>query len=172
MRDCPFCRAPPSRTDSQILARVRKRVDKGDPVAIFNLGFQYERGQHGLETDVTRAVELYERAAELGVKNAHYNLGMDDCPFCRVPRPNTGGQALVMVRKRMDAGDAVAIWHLGSQHRFGRCGLGKDVTRAVEIYERAAELGVKDAHYNLGVLYAKGIEVEKDDMAKATRPKR
>ena len=76
MRDCPFCRAPPSRTDSQILARVRKRVDKGDPVAIFNLGFQYERGQHGLETDVTRAVELYERAAELGVKNAHYNLGV------------------------------------------------------------------------------------------------
>ena len=40
------------------------------------------------------------------------------------------------------------------------------MARAVELYERAAELGLRSAHYNLGVLYAKGAEVEKD-MAKA-----
>jgi len=42
------------------------------------------------------------------------------------------------------------------------------VTRAVELYERAAELGVKGAHYSLGVLYVDGVDVE-NDIAKAFR---
>ena len=73
-----------------------------------------------------------------------------------------------MVQKRIDAGDPVAIWHLGTKYCFGQNGLKKDVTRAVELYERAAELGVKQAHYNLGVLYDVGTDVEKD-MDKAIR---
>ena len=40
------------------------------------------------------------------------------------------------------------------------------MTRAVDLYERAAELGVKEAHHNLGVLYHGGKEVE-EDMDKA-----
>ena len=93
--------------------------------------------------------------------------GMRDCPFCRTPRPKTG-QSLALVGKRVDAGDPVAIWHLGNKYRFGQYGLVKDVTRTVELYERAAELGVKEAHFSLGVLYAEGIDVEKDT-AKAFR---
>ena len=42
------------------------------------------------------------------------------------------------------------------------------MTRAVELYERAAELGSKEAHYSLGCLYGEGTEVEKDT-AKAIR---
>ena len=38
----------------------------------------------------------------------------------------------------------------------------KDMTRAVELYERAAELGVKVAHCALGCLYNEGTDVEKD----------
>ena len=42
------------------------------------------------------------------------------------------------------------------------------MTSAVELYERAAELGFKEAHYDLGGLYAEGADVEKDT-AKAFR---
>jgi len=94
--------------------------------------------------------------------------GMRDCPFCRTPTPKTDSKILAMIRKREDAGDPVAIWHLGAKHAHGLYGLEKDVTRAIELYDRAAELGVKEAHCNLGVLYAKGAGVEKD-MAKAFR---
>ena len=73
-----------------------------------------------------------------------------------------------MVRKRVDAGDPLAIYHLGTKYQFGRSGLERDVTMAVELYERAAELGVKEAHYNLACLYYEGKEVAKD-MAKAFR---
>ena len=73
-----------------------------------------------------------------------------------------------MTQKRVDAGDPVAIYFLGIQHEYGEHGLEKDVARAFELYERAAELGVIDAHYNLGVLYDEGTDVEKDT-AKALR---
>ena len=93
--------------------------------------------------------------------------GMSECPFCRTPTPKKS-QSLAMVRKRVDAGDPFAIYYLGALHDHGRYGLEKDVTRAVELYERAAELGLKEAHYELGCLYREGTGVEKD-MAKAFR---
>ena len=73
-----------------------------------------------------------------------------------------------MIQTRVDAGDPAAISTLGMKYRFGRYGLEKDVTRAVELYERAAELGGKEAHYNLACMYREGTDVEKD-MAKAIR---
>ncbi|EJK52683.1 hypothetical protein THAOC_28012 [Thalassiosira oceanica] len=102
-----------------------------------------------------------------GCELAARKRGMRDCPFCRAPSPDKS-QILAMVRKRVDAGDPVAIFFVGAKYHVGEYGLEKDVTRAVELYERAAELGVKEAHRNLGVTYANGIEVEKD-MAKAFR---
>ena len=44
----------------------------------------------------------------------------------------------------------------------------KNVTRAVVLYECAAELGFQYAHYILGFLYSEGTDVEKDT-AKAFR---
>ena len=94
--------------------------------------------------------------------------GMWDCPFCRTPRPTEGSQTLAMIQKRVDAGDPVAIYFLGIQYDYGRYGLEKDGARAVELYERAAELGEKDAHFSLGCTYDEGTDVVKDT-AKAHR---
>ena len=92
---------------------------------------------------------------------ASLKRGMVDCPFCRAPTPNES-QTLTMICNRVDAGDPKAIYFLGIEHEYGEYGLEKDVARAFELYERAAELGVIDAHYNLGVLYDEGTDVEKD----------
>ena len=103
-----------------------------------------------------------------GCSLASRKRGMRDCPFCRTPTPDEG-QGLAMIQKRVDAGDPVAILHLGSSYHYGQHSLEKDVARAVELYELAAELGVKDAHYNLGVLYHEGTDVTdvEKDSAKA-----
>ena len=55
---------------------------------------------------------------------------------------------------------------LGNQYEHGQYGLEKNVARATELYERAAELGVKEAHFGLGCTYGEGADVERD-MAKA-----
>ncbi|EJK70188.1 hypothetical protein THAOC_08474, partial [Thalassiosira oceanica] len=104
----------------------------------------------------------------IGCVLAARKRGMRDCPFCRAPTRMTDSQALAMIRKRVAAGDPVAMYALGTKYEHGEFRLEKDVTRALELYECAAELGVKEAHNNLGVLYAKGADVEKD-MAKSFR---
>lgn len=96
------------------------------------------------------------------------NHGMRDCPFCRTPRPEEDSQIIAMIQKRVAKGDPVAFFALGIQYQVELYGLEKDVTRVVELYERAAERGVKVAHYNLGVLYNEGTDVEKD-VAKVIR---
>ena len=94
--------------------------------------------------------------------------GISDCPFCRTPTPDGVEQALTMIQKRVDAGDPMAMCTLGFGYRHGQHGLDEDETRAVELYERAAELGANEAHSQLGLLYYTGAGVERDT-AKAIR---
>ena len=72
--NCPFCRTPFPESDEEIHAMITKRVKSGDPKAIHHLGACYKCGDNGVERDLPRAVELFERAAGLGLKTAHYSL--------------------------------------------------------------------------------------------------
>ena len=74
---CPFCRTtlPSDADDASQLARMQKRVDKGDAEAINGLGHMYYYGELGLAKDFSRAIELWTEAAELGSLDAHYRLG-------------------------------------------------------------------------------------------------
>ncbi|EJK43643.1 hypothetical protein THAOC_37893, partial [Thalassiosira oceanica] len=96
--------------------------------------------------------------------------GMNDCPFCRAPRPKKS-QTVSMIEKRVNAGDPVAMLHLGNHlTKFnGVYGLERDVTRAIELYERAAVLGSKHARVKLGYLYHVGAADVEKDTAKALR---
>ena len=73
---CPFCRTPLPTDEASQLAMVRKRVGKGDALAIKVLGGSYYHGKFGLAKDVPRAIELWTEAAELGTIDAHCELGM------------------------------------------------------------------------------------------------
>jgi len=103
-----------------------------------------------------------------GCISAVRKRGMDDCAFCRAPMPEEHSQVLAMIQKRVDVGDPMAMMHLGNNYAEGEYGLEKDATRAVELYERAAELGLKEAHCTLGYMYGTGKDIEKDT-AKAIR---
>ena len=86
----------------------------------------------------------------------------DICPFCRTPRPTDDASEHTMIQKRVDKGDAEAIYQLGEQYFNGELGLAKDVPRAVELWTEAAELGSLDAHYHIGLAYYNGDGVEED----------
>ncbi|EJK48193.1 hypothetical protein THAOC_33033 [Thalassiosira oceanica] len=73
---CPFCRTPRPADEASELAMIQKRVNRQDPEAIVQLGFQYYYGKLGLAKDVPRAIELWTEAAELGSLDAHYQLGV------------------------------------------------------------------------------------------------
>jgi TPR repeat protein len=63
--------------------------------------------------------------------------------------------------KRVEANDAASIFLLGNCYHHGSNGFQQDHTKAMELYVRAAELGCRDAHYDLGKLYRKGGNLKK-----------
>ena len=72
---CAFCRTPESTSNEVILDRERKRMEKDDPIAIYNLGSDYRDGTNGFPQDYTKALDLFRRSGELGNAAAYNNIG-------------------------------------------------------------------------------------------------
>ena len=73
---CPHCKSDLSaKTNADVLKEVMNRVAANDPASIVRLAHYYRHGLEGFRQDWTKSMELYAMAADLGFKNAHYNLG-------------------------------------------------------------------------------------------------
>jgi len=81
----------------------------------------------------------------------------EKCPFCRVPAHETFDEELERMKKRVDAGDTIAIHFLGCWYSEGEKGLPLYYTKALELWHRAAHLGYAEAYCNIGYSYANGI---------------
>lgn len=66
------------------------------------------------------------------------------------------------VEKRVDAGDAQAVYNLGCNYWGGMHGLTQDYTKAFELWYRAGELGHAAAYSSIGSAYYYGRGVETD----------
>ena len=92
---------------------------------------------------------------ERGLKNV--------CEFCRTPFTSDSASQLAMVQKRVDKGDAEAMYTLGDIYLHGSLScVTKDIPRAIELYTKGAELGSLDAHNQLGLVYYHGNGVEEN----------
>mmetsp|Transcript_32451 Transcript_32451/g.74119 ORF Transcript_32451/g.74119 Transcript_32451/m.74119 type:complete len:268 (+) Transcript_32451:326-1129(+) len=76
-KTCAFCRTPTPDSDAAKLSLVQKRVDAKDPVATALLADAYYNGDYVLQQDISRAIELWTEAANLGNLNAHFRLVTD-----------------------------------------------------------------------------------------------
>ena len=74
-KTCPFCRNKHPKTEEELVQMTKKLVEIGNTKAISNLGALYYNGADGLPQDYERALELWHRAAELGVAEAYHNIG-------------------------------------------------------------------------------------------------
>jgi hypothetical protein len=84
------------------------------------------------------------------------------CLFCRTEGPSSDEENIERMKKRVEANDAQAMFHLGSYYDFGRKGLRQDHAKALELYHKSAKLGHPFAQYNLSTYYHEGGIVEKD----------
>ena len=51
MELCPFCKAPPARSDIEEVKRTNKLMEKGNAHAFYMLGGHYANGTYGLPQD-------------------------------------------------------------------------------------------------------------------------
>jgi TPR repeat protein len=84
------------------------------------------------------------------------------CPFCRTPNPTSNDEYNERLQKRVEVGDAEAIFTLGIYYRNGEDGFPQNYDKALELFVRAGELGHADAYCNVGYAYENGNGVELD----------
>ena len=158
---CPFCRTPAPYSIEEYNERVQKRVEVGDPKAMFHLGYNYDDGEFGFPQDSAKALELFIRAGELGCDKAYNNVGY----------AYLNGNGVEIDEKKADhyfklaaiGGNEVARYNLGSVEEDAG-----NINRALKHYMIAAEGGDDISLKKIQELYTNG-HATKDDYATALR---
>jgi len=158
---CPFCRVPVSKSEEEMVERIKKRVGMDDADAIYSLGFYYHNGQRGFPQDSAKALEFWHRSAELGFTCAYHNIG------CSYDRGNGVERDMKKAKHYWElaaiGGDCKARHNLGIVEEDA----GK-MSRALKHYMIAAGCGHDESLKVIREFYVNG-HATKDDYAKALR---
>ena len=163
-RCCPFCTVPLSITNGEQIERVKKRMELNDANAFHELAGWYYHGNTGLEQDLRKAFELFNRGAELGSVSSHCLLAKM-YQFGRGVEKDEEKSKHHLILAAM-GGDEVARHMLGDIEHYNG-----DIDRAMKHYMMAAKCGYDDALKEIGLGYKAG-KVTKDEYASTLRAHR
>ena len=115
----------------------QQETNKQDNVAdsLFKQAQKYAKG-HGVAKDLTKAIALYQQAAEQGNADAQNNLGRLFYNAEGVPQDYK--QAVALFRMAAEQGHAMAQTNLGWMYTNGH-GVPQDYTQAVVWLRKAAD---------------------------------
>jgi serine/threonine-protein kinase len=149
---------PPATTGPAVppgpLADLIAAANRGDPDAQNQLGIKYALGEDGLTRDDVKAVDLYRQAAYQGFAKAQVNLG-DMYFYGRGGLSQSYLDAQSWYLKAAQHDSPLAQFRLGVMYEKG-LGTNKDVLRAVQYYQSAANEGYAEAENLMGIFYATG----------------
>lgn len=120
----------------------RKAADQGYGLALCNLGVSYEKGL-GVQPNNEEALKYYTKAANQGSMKGQYQLGLCYAEGKGVDKNSV--EALRWYIKAANQGLAEAQYHVGVCYENGKGVFNKDITKALEWYEKAAAQNYQDA---------------------------
>ena len=112
--------------------------------ALNNLGYIYQEGNTfgGIKEDYEKAIELYEKAIELGNSHAMNNLAYKYKNGMGVEENYE--KAIELYEKAIQLGNTSAMINLGFMYQYGN-GVNPDYEKAFELYIMAYNLGDKNS---------------------------
>lgn len=123
----------------------RIAAERGNTVAMNDIGLMYEKGQ-GVTKDDAEATRWYRKAAELGHASGQVNLGyMYDMGYGVT---KDYAEAVKWYRKAAEQGQVQAQYNLGLCYQYGK-GVSIDLTQAKYWFEKAAAQGFEKAKKQL-----------------------
>ena len=131
-------------------------VEVNDVEALFLMGLCHYNG-NGVAPSKETAVELWHKAADLGLDKAQYALGL--CYYMGDGTQQSCEAAAEWYRKAAEQGVVKAQYALGGCYYNGE-GVEQSYEYAVKWYSKAAEQGNAMAQYNLGRCYYNGTGVQ------------
>ena len=127
---------------------VKTSAEANDPLSQLELGRMYECGI-GVDQDLKKAKEWYEKSANNGNAEAQFNLGV----LYEGEGTSTGyHNAAKWYGKAAEQGYAQAYNYYGELYKEG-WGVNRSYKTAATLYKRAADLGDVYGMFNLGSLY-------------------
>ncbi|MCF8496058.1 MAG: SEL1-like repeat protein, partial [Alphaproteobacteria bacterium] len=145
--------APDPRLPAAI-QKVEAEALRGVAEAQHDLAAVYTAGHAGVSRDYTRAAFWFRKAADQGVANAAYNLGVLNHQGLGVPVDIKA--AIGWYEKAAELGHPEAQYNLGIAYIEG-VGVTYMPQKAARYFEAAAAEGVLEAAYNLGLIYENGL---------------
>jgi uncharacterized coiled-coil protein SlyX len=127
---------------------------EGVPEAQHDLAAIYTAGHGGVTQNYERAAYWFRKAAENGIANAAYNLGVLNHQGLGLGQDIE--EALYWYDKASTLGHPEAQYNLGIAYIEG-IGVKYDPHQATVYLEKAANNGIMEAAYNLGLIYENGL---------------
>jgi len=155
---CPFCRAPFIEGESVKSKRLENLIEKkndGIAGAMFTLGVCYDQGSSGLPQNHAKAIELWNRAGELGNTTAYYNLNITYQHGRGVPMDKKKAKHYMELAAM--GGDAMARQNLGLYEI-----IANNMDRALKHFMIANQGGDDEALESIKKLYMHGYATKKD----------
>lgn len=138
----------------EAIKQVEEKAIAGSPEAQHDLAAVYTAGHAGVHQDYKRAAYWFRKAADQGVANAAYNLGVLYHQGLGLS-PNMD-EAIYWYDRAAQLGHPEAQYNLGIAYIEG-IGVAYSPQKAGEYFAKAAQAGVIEAAYNLGLIYENGL---------------
>ena len=146
-----------ARNYSKAFEWYEKAAKSGKAEGWFNMGVCHEIGM-GVSSNIAKAVECYQKAADMGLALAMYKISalyINGNGIAKNP-----AKGIEFLNKAANAGMPMAANELGLIHLSGLLGQKKDGTKALEMFNKSAEMGNMDAVRNLAAMYKDGNGVK------------
>ncbi len=137
---------------------LQQAADGGNAIAQYQLGVSYLDA--GRTAD---GVKFIRAAANQGQPAAQYRLAkLYEAGIGVSVDPDMARQ---LTERAARSGNRIAMHDLGLYYAEGRGGVDRNLQTALSWFEKAAERGVVDSQYNLGILFGSTPEIPKDPVA-------
>ena len=147
-------------------AYFQQGAEQGDVSSIFWVGYCYATGDGGAQLHPQRALDFLHRATDLGHTSARYYISLLYRGGTEPGAGVEGGSALqadaAKFREYLDKAveedeDPDAVYCLADMYMHGLDGAERSALRAMELYQRASDMGHMDATVSLGAMYYNGL---------------
>ncbi len=154
-------RIKPDPALTKVVKEIEGQAFAGIPEAQHDLAAIYTAGHGGVNQNYKRAGLWFREAAEGGIANARYNLGVLYHQGLGVEQDT--GKAIEWYKTAAALDHPEAQYNLGIAYIEG-IGVPYDPHKAAGYFESAASSGVMEASYNLGLIYENALlgEAEPD----------
>jgi TPR repeat protein len=133
---------------------IEDKAATGSGEAQHDMGALYTSGQSGVPINYDRAIFWFREAAQNGIANARYNLGVMYQQGLGLDKDMN--QALAWYRSAALLEHPEARYNLGIAYLEG-IGVTYNPAMAAGYFEQAARTGVVEAAYNLGLILENGL---------------